>query len=159
MTPMQDKILGLLIFVPVAIIVLLVLSMVLLDYLEEDPVNPVGAIPKVIFDHHGNETIITVKAVGERRYDAIHINFTAGNETHSSSAFNRYVLDASINVSQFLLNITVIRGEDHYMYNGSIVVDTPPEEPVYFWIQEEGDDEHSRHRSPHKTLAERREIK
>ena len=34
MTPMQDKILGLLIFVPVAIIVLLVLSMVLLDYLE-----------------------------------------------------------------------------------------------------------------------------
>ena len=159
MTPMQDKVLGFLIIVPVAIIVLLVLAMVLLDYLDEDPVNPVGAIPKVIFDHHGNETIITVKAVGERRYDAIHINYTVGNEIHSSSVFNRYVLDAAINVSTFYLNITVIRGEDHYFYNGSIIVDNLPDEAVYFRIQEEDDDEHDRHRSPYKTLAEWRDIK
>jgi hypothetical protein len=147
------------IFVPVAIIVLLVVAMVLIDYLEEDPVNPVGSIPKIIFDHDGNETVITVKAVGERRYDAIHINYTAGNLTQNLSAFQRYVLDTGINQSVFLLNITVVRGNDHYLFNGSVQVEIVEGEPVYFWIMEEDDNQHDRHRSPYKTLAEWREIK
>lgn len=159
MPPMRDRVMGLLIFVPVAIIIMLVLTMALMDYLEEDPVNPVGAIPKVIIDHHGNETIVTVKAVGERRYDAIHINYTAGNETHNNSVFQRYVLDTSINYTSFLLNITVLRGNDHYIYNCSVQVEMLPEEPVAFWIMEEEDDEHTRHRSPFKTLAEWRDVK
>ncbi len=148
-----------LIFIPVAIIVLLVLAMALLDYLEEDPVNPVGAIPKVIMDRHGNETIITVKAVGERRYDAIHINYTDDDGSHNLSAFDRYVLDTAINHSEFILNITVLRGNDHYFYNCSVQVEVVPEEPVYLWVMEEGDQEHTRHRSPFKTLAEWREVK
>lgn len=148
-----------LIIVPVAIIVMLVLAMVLIDYLEEDPVNPVGAIPKVIIDHYGNETIVTVKAVGERRYDAIHINYTVGNVTHNLSAFNRYVLDTGINGSTFLLNITVLNGDDHYIYNCSVQVEMLPHEPVHFWVMEEQDDEHARHRSPFKTLAEWRDVK
>lgn len=156
---MQDRVLGLLIFVPVALIVLLLGAMVLIDYLEEDPVNPVGAIPKVIIDHVGNNTLVTVKAVGERRYDAIHINYTVGTETVTSSVIDRYVLDASIEATEFILNITVLRGDDHYLYNCSVQVENLPQEPVHLWIMEEGDDEHSRHRSPYKTLAEWREIK
>jgi len=156
---MQDRVIGLLIFIPVAIIVLLVGAMVIIDFLEQDPVNPVGSIPKVIIDNHNNETIVTVKAVGERRYDAIHINYTVGDVTHNSSVFDRYVLDAAINGSEFILNITVLRGNDHYLYNCSIQVEMLPDEPIHFWIKEEGDDEHSRHRSPFKTLAEWREIK
>ena len=159
MSPMQDRVLGLLIFTPVAIIVLLVGSMVLIDYLEEDPVNPVGSIPKVIIDHIGNETLVTVKAVGERRYDAIHINFTVGDMTYNNSVEDRYVLDATTNGTAFLLNITVLRGNDHYLYNCSVQVEMLPQEPVHFYIMEEGDDEHSSHRSPFKTLAEWREIK
>jgi hypothetical protein len=147
------------IFVPVALIVLLVMAMVLLDYLEEDPVNPVGSIPKVTIDHYGNETIITVKAVGERRYDAIHINYTADNQTHNKSAFDRYVLDAAVNQTTFLINITVIRGDDHYLFNCSVEIETEDNQPDYIWIMEEGDDSHTRHRSPYKTLAEWREIK
>lgn len=148
-----------LIFIPVAIIVLLVLAMVLIDYIEEDPVNPVGAIPKVILDHQGNETIITVKAVGDRRYDAIHINYTAGNLSKNLSAYNRYVLDTSLNQTEFLLNITVIRGDDHYFFNCSVLVEIVPHEPVYIWIMEEDELEHTRHRSPYKIIAEWREVK
>jgi hypothetical protein len=156
---MQDKVLGMLIFVPVAIIVLLVLAMALIDFLEQEPVNPVGSIPKVIIDHHENETVVTVKAVGEHRYDAIHINYTVGDGTHNRSAFDRYVLDTSINQTEFVLNITVLRGQDQYIYNCSVQVEALPEEPIYVWVMEEDDVEHSRHRNPFKTLAEWREIK
>ncbi len=147
-----------LIFVPVAIIVLLVLAMALLDFLEEEPVNPVGSIPKVILDHHNNETIVTVKAVGEHRYDAIHINYTVGNETHNKSAFDRYVLDTNITETEFLLNITVLRGTDLYIYNCSVQVETLPQQPTYIWVMEEEQEEHTRHRTPFKTLAEWREL-
>jgi hypothetical protein len=156
---MQDRVLGLLIFVPVAIIVLLVLTMALLDFLEEEPINPVGSIPKVILDHHQNDTLVTVKAVGEYRYDAIYINYTVGNETHNLSAIDRYVLDAAITGRDFMLNITVFRGTDQYIFNCSVQVDVLPNEPVYLWIKEEGDGEHTRHRSPYRTLAEWREVK
>ncbi len=156
---MQDRVLGMLIFVPVALIVLLLGAMVLLDYLDEDPVNPVGAIPKVIIDHDGNQTLVTVKAVGERKYDAIHINYTVGSETVNNSVINRYVLDATIDADEFILNITVLRGNDHYLYNCSVQVESLPQEPVHLWIMEEGDDEHTSHRTPFKTLAEWREIK
>jgi hypothetical protein len=156
---MQDKVLGMIIFVPVAIIVLLVLAMVLLDYLEEDPVNPVGSIPKVIFDHHGNETIITVKAVGERRYDAIHINYTVDNQTHNLSVTNRYVLDTGIGNDTFIVNITVIRGNDHYIYNCTVKVEEAVGQTVYLLVQEEDDAQFTRHRSPYRTLAEWREMK
>ena len=148
-----------LVLVPVAIIVILVLAMALIDYMEEDPVNPVGSIPKVILDHHENETIVTVKAVGERRYDAIHINYTAGNVSRNLSAHDRYVLDTSINRTEFVLNITVVLGEDHYFYNCSVQVEALPREPVILWIMEEGAMEHTQHRSPFKTLAEWREVK
>jgi hypothetical protein len=156
---MHDRVLGLVIFVPVAIIVLLILSMALIDYIEEDPVNPVGSIPKVILDHHDNETIVTVKAVGERRYDAIHINHTVANESHNLSVFNRYVLDTTINSSVFVLNITVIRGTDHYLYNCSVQVNMNPNDPDRFLIREEEDEVYSPHRSPFKTIAEWREVK
>lgn len=148
-----------LIFVPVAIIVILVLAMALIEYMEEDPVNPVGSIPKVILDHHENETIVTVKAVGESRYDAIHINYTAGNRSENLSAIDRYVLDTSIDRTEFILNITVLMGGDHYFYNCSVQVEALPKEPASFWIMEEGAIEHTQHRSPFKTLAEWREVK
>ena len=156
---MQDRVLGLVIFVPVGIIVLLVLSMALIDYIEEDPVNPVGSIPKVILDHQDNETIVTVKAVGERRYDAIHINHTVGNESHNLSVVNRYVLDTTINSSVFVLNITVIRGADHYVYNCSVQVNMNLDDPDRFLVKEEEDDGYSTHRSPFKTIAEWRDVK
>lgn len=148
-----------LVFVPVAIIVLLVLTMALLDYLEEEPNNPVGSIPKVIIDHHENETIVTVKAVGETRYDTININYTVGNETHNLSAHNRYVLDTNITAREFELNITVMRGSDQYIYNCSVEVDAVPNEPTYVWVMEENQSAHSRHRVPFRTLAEWREVK
>jgi hypothetical protein len=155
---MQDRVLGLVIFVPVALIVLLVLAMALIDYIDEDPVNPVGSIPKVILDHQDNETIVTVKAVGERRYDAIHINHTVGDEVHNLSVANRYVLDTTINSSVFVLNVTVIRGTDHYFFNCSVQVNLNPDDPDRFLIREEEDDEFSTHRSPFKTIAEWREV-
>jgi hypothetical protein len=156
---MQDRVLASVIFVPVVIIVLLVSTMILLGYVEEEPSNPVSRIPKVIMDHVGNDTLITVKAVGDHRYDEIHINFTSGNDTHSVSAIHRYVLDASIPGAVFMLNITVHSGEDHYFFNASVQVEILSNQPVYLWIKEEDDDEHTRHRSPYKTLAEWRDIK
>ncbi len=156
---MQDRVLAALIFVPVAIIVMLIGTMVLVDYLEQEPRNPVGEIPMVILDHAGNETLVTVMAVGEHRYDAIYVNYTAGNRTEVISAHDRYVLDANVSEPEFVLNVTVWAGENMYMFNCSVFLELLPDEPVYVWIVEEGETDLSRHRTPYKVLAEWREVK
>ena len=155
---MHDSILGYVLFVPVAIIVLLILAMVALEYTEQDPHNPIGAIPKVILDHVDNSTLVTVVSVGEHRYDSIHINYTVDDEDFFVNATNRYTLDTNISAHLFTLNITVITEDDHYMYNCTVRVAIESPDNVYLWIQVEGDDEAVRHRAPYTLLAEWRDI-
>ncbi len=155
---MQDSILGYVLFVPVAIIVLLILAMVALEYTEQDPRNPIGAIPKVVLDHVENSTLVTVVSVGVHRYDSIHINYTVGEEDFFVNATNRYTLDTNISGQFFTLNITVITENDHYMYNCTVRVAIESPDSVYLWVQVEGDDEAERHRIPYTLLAEWRDM-
>ena len=158
MPSMHDSLFGYVLFVPVAIIVLLILAMVALEYTEQDPHNPIGAIPKVIMDYVDDSTLVTVVSVGEHRYDAIHINYTIDDEDFFVNATNRYTLDTNISGELFNLNITVITEDDYYMYNCTVRVAIEPPDDVFFWILEEGDDEAVRHRVPYKLLAEWRDI-
>jgi hypothetical protein len=97
-------------------------------------------------------------SVGEQRYDAIHINYTVGNTTYNNSAFHRYTLDANITQEIFTLNVTVLLGEDHYMLNCTVRAESHPQDDVFLWIQEEGDDQATRHRVPYRILAEWRDM-
>jgi hypothetical protein len=155
---MQDRMLVYLLFIPVSIIILLLMTMVLLNLANEEPANPIAKIPQVIFDHAGGETIVTVIAVGKQRYDEIHLNYTVSNETHNSSSINRYTADVNITATFFELNVTVIIGNDHYMLNCTVEVETLQSGNVYLWIQEEDDSDATRHRIPYTLLAEWREI-
>ena len=158
MPSMQDSILGYVLFVPVAIIVLLILAMVALEYTEQDPRNPIGVIPKVVLDHVDNSTLVTIVPVGVHRYDMIHINYTVGDEDFFVNATNRYTLDTNISGQLFTLNITVITEGDHYMYNCTVRVAMEPPASVFLWILSEGDDEAERHRVPYTVLAEWRDM-
>ena len=155
---MQDRLVAALITVPITIIILLLMTVVLLSLSDQEPPNPIGSIPKVIFDNTDGETVVTVMAVGERRYDEIHINYTVGNRTHLVNATHRYSLDANISATAYILNVTVLLGEDHYMLNCTVVVEATPSGTYYLWIQEEDDDEATRHRSPYTILAEWRDV-
>jgi hypothetical protein len=155
---MHDSILGYVLFVPVAIIVLLIAAMVVLEYTEQDPHNPIGAIPKVTLDFVDDATLVTVVSVGVHRYDAIHINYSVGDEDFFVNATNRYTLDANISGQLFGLNITVITGEDHYMFNCTVRVALEPPDNVYLWVLEEDEDEAVRHRVPYTLLAEWRDM-
>jgi len=154
----EDRVIAAIIAVPVVLIIVLVGTMALLGYLEQRPPNPVGSISKVVLDHVGRETLVTVKSVGEWRYDSIHINYTVGGETHNTSAFNRYVLDANVSGIEFVLNVTVILEEDHYMFNCTVEVQYVSATDVRLWIQEEGDDSPDLHRLPYTVLMEWRDI-
>lgn len=158
MTSMQDNILGYVLFVPVAIIVLLIATMVALEYADQEPRNPIGAIPKVILDYVDDSTLVTIVSVGEQRYDAIHINYSVDDEDFFVNATNRYTLDTNISGQLFTLNITVITEEDHYMYNCTVRVVMEPPDNVYLWIVEEDEDEAVRHRIPYTVLAEWRDV-
>lgn len=158
MRVMQDRMVVYILFVPVSIIILLLMAMVLLDLADEEPSNPIGKIPQIIFDQSGGETIVTVIAVGKHRYDAIHMNYTAENVTHDSSAMDRYTMDVNISAAFFQLNVTVITGDDHYMLNCTVEVEKLQSGTVYLWIQEEDDSDPSRHHLPYTILAEWREI-
>ncbi len=155
---MQDSTLGYVLFVPVAIIVLLIVAMVALEYIEQDPRNPIGAIPKVVLDYVDNSTLVTVVPVGVHRYDSIHINYTVDDEDFFVNATNRYTLDTNISGQLFTLNITVITEDDHYMYNCTVRVAKEPPDSVYLWVLVEGDDEAERHRIPYTRLAEWRDM-
>lgn len=154
----EDRVLALLIGVPVVLIVVLVGTMALLNYLEEQPPNPVGSIPKVVFDHTDGGTLVTVKSVGERRYDAIFINYTVDGETYNSSAIDRYVLDVNVSQIEFMLNITVLLEGDHYMFNCTVEVHFVSASDVRLWIREEEDDRARLHRLPYTILMEWRDV-
>jgi hypothetical protein len=156
---MQDRLVASLITVPITIIILLLMTVVLLSLSDQEPSNPIGSIPKVIFDNTDEETVVTVLAVGGRRYDAIHINYTVGNETHHANATHRYSLDTNISAPSFTLNVTVLLGEDHYMLNCTVVTEVTTSGGVFLWIQEEDDDKATRHHSPYTILAEWRDVK
>ena len=158
MPSMHDSILGYVLFVPVAIIVLLIVAMVALEYYEQDPRNPIGAIPKVILDYMDDSTLVTVVSVGEHRYDAIHINYTVDNEAFFVNATNRYTLDTNISGEHFNLNITVITEDDHYIYNCTVWVAEESSGEKYFRILEEEDEEAERHKVPYTLLAEWRDM-
>lgn len=159
MNDMQDRVLASMIVVPVTIVILLVLSMVLIDYWYEESPNPLDVLPKVIFDRVDNATLVTVLGVGGQRYDAIHINYTVGNATHNLSATHRYSLDVNVSENLFMLNVTAILKGDHYMLNCTVEVDLAEPEHTYFWIQEEQDSNPARHRSPFTILAEWRDLR
>lgn len=151
---MQDKVLYLLIAVPVIFIILILATMMWVS----GPGNPIASIPKVIFDHTDGETIVTVVGVGEKMYDDIFINYTVGNETFNVSGSNRYALDVNVSAVVFTLNVTAISGEDTYMLNCTVRVETTSDDDPYLWIREEEDNSASRHRSPHTILAEWRDL-
>jgi hypothetical protein len=156
---MHDRVLASMIVVPVTIVVLLVLSMVLLDYWYEESPNPLDVLPKVIIDRVDNATLVTVMGVGQQRYDAIHINYTVGNTTTNVSAPHRYSMDVNVSGANFVLNVTAILKGDHYMLNCTVEVDLTDIEHTYFWIQEEEDATPARHRSPYTILAEWRDMR
>ncbi len=156
---MNDRLVAPLLTVPVSIIILLLMVVVLLSLADREPSNPVGSIPKVIFDHDDGETLITVTAVGERRYDEIHINYTVGDEKRSVNATRRYSLDTNISATYFVLNVTVLLGDDHYMLNCTVEVEPVPSGNPYLRIQEEDDNSPTRHHSPYTILAEWRDVK
>jgi hypothetical protein len=151
---MQDKVLYLLIAVPVIFIIMILATMMWVS----GPGNPIASIPKVIFDNTDGETIVTVSGVGEKMYDTIFINYTVGNETINVSGSNRYFLDVNVSAESFTLNVTAISGDDHYMLNCTVRVETVSSNDPYLWIQEEEDNSASRHRSPYTILAEWRDI-
>ena len=155
---MQDRVYLLLIIVPVVFIILILATMLFVTSMNGGPSNPIASIPKVIFDNKDGETRVTVMGVGEQRYDAIYINYTVGNETFSVQGLNRYALDANISDVSFVLNITAISEEDHYMLNCTVKIEQVPPDTTYIWIQEEEETSLSRHRSPYTILAEWREI-
>ena len=154
----EDRVLAAIIAIPVLLIIVLVGTMALLGYLDQRPPNPVGSIPKVVFDHVEGETLITVKSVGEWRYDSIQINYTEGGVRQNSSVFNRYVLDANVSSIEFVLNVTVILEEDHYMFNCTVEVQYVSSTDVRLWIREEGDDSPDLHRLPYTVLMEWRNL-
>lgn len=155
---MHDSILGYVLFVPVAIIVLLIVAMVALEYTEQDPHNPIGAIPRVTLDFVDDSTLVTVVSVGEQRYDAIHINYSFDGEDFFVNGTNRYTLDTNISGQLFTLNITVITEDDHYIYNCTVRVAMEQPGSVYLWVLKEDDDEAFRHRVPYTLLAEWRDM-
>ena len=154
---MHDRVLASLIFVPVAIIVLLILAMIAVDIYRESP-NPLEKIPKVIMDFVDNETVVSVIAVGEVRYDEIHINYTVEDHTFTSSVYKRYSLDVGIAQRHFTVNVTAKEGSDVYMFNATVGVDLSNPSHPYFDVREEGDSGSSRHRSPYTTLAQWRDL-
>jgi hypothetical protein len=155
---MYDRMVSYLLLIPVSIIILLLMTMVLLSLADEEPSNPVGSIPKVIFDTAEGETIITITSVGEHRYDEIHLNYSVGEAQTNTSAFKRYSFDINVSVPSFTLNVTVISGKDHYLLNCTVEVDRNPSSNVFFWIKEEDDNKASRHRSPYTILVEWRDL-
>jgi len=155
---MHDNIFGYVLFVPVGIMILLIVAMVALEYYEQDPHNPIGAIPKVILDHVDDSTIVTIVSVGEHRYEAIHINYTVDDEDFFVNATDRYTLDANISAQAFTLNITVITKDDHYIYNCTVRVTVGSQGERYLLIQGEDDDEAVRHKVPYRLLAEWRDM-
>ncbi len=158
MPSMHDNIFGYVLFVPVAIIVLLIVAMVALEYYEQDPRNPIGAIPKVILDHVDGSTLVTIVSVGEHRYEAIHINYTLDDEAFYVNATNRYTLATNISGDLFTLNITVITEDDHYIYNCTVRVKIESSGERYLEILEEDEDEAKRHGVPYTLLAEWRDM-
>lgn len=155
---MQDKVLTSLLLVPVAIIVLLISTMVLLEYTDQEPRSSIGSIPKVLFDYVDNATLVTVVSVGDYRYDAIYINYTVGNQTFNNSALGRYAMDANVTATLFTLNVTAVLGTDHYMLNCTVSVDVTSSSPKYIWTTEEDNPNAARHRVPFTLLAEWRDL-
>ena len=155
---MHDNIVGYVLFVPVGIMILLIVAMVALEYYEQDPHNPISAIPKVILDHVDDSTLVTIVSVGEHRYEAIHINYTVDDEDFFVNATDRYTLDVNISHQSFTLNITVITENDHYIYNCTIKVMKGSKGESYLMIQEEGDDTAVRRKVPYRLLAEWRDM-
>jgi hypothetical protein len=155
---MEDRVLALLVGVPILLIVLILGTMVFFTSDNGGPSNPIGAIPKVILDHVDGETVVTVMGVGKQRYDDIWINYSVGNRTFNLTGSNKYALDTNISAPTFVLNVTVLKDGDHYIYNCSVTVQAIPPEQTVLWITEEDEEVPDRNRSPFTALAEWRDI-
>ena len=115
---------------------------------------PLAKIPKVIFDYTDNQTVITVMAMAEHRYDEMVVNCTMDGDHVDSSAVHRYALIVPVNASSFVLNVTIYDGPDIYTLNTTVRLDlSVPTSPSY-WLQAEGASKESNHESPYTTLAE-----
>ena len=157
LTSMRDHLVTYLTFIPISIILLLMITVVVVNWGDDEPSNPVGEIPKVVLDHQNDEVIVTVVYFGNHIYDAIYINYTVGVEKFNVSAHTRYVLDANISAPFFTLNITVLSGPDHYMFNSTVQVEYKSGD-VRLLVQEEGQDKASDHSTPYTILAEWRDM-
>jgi len=115
-------------------------------------------IPKVIMDHVDNQTVITVMALGEHRYDRIYVNHTTHEGSFNNSSVHRYAMVVPIKDASFTLNVTVLDKRDVYMLNCTVRLDLAnPERPV-FWVREERQTKESDHDSPYTVVLEWRET-
>lgn len=115
-------------------------------------------IPKVIMDYVDNQTVITVMALGEHRYDRIFVNHTTQGGSFNNSSSHRYAMVVPIEDASFTLNVTVLDRRDVYMLNCTVRLDlASPSKPV-FWVREERQAKESDHDSPYTVVLEWRET-
>jgi hypothetical protein len=115
---------------------------------------PLAKIPNVILDYVDNQTVVTVMAMAEHRYDEIIVNYTVDGNQINSSALHRYAMVVPVNASSFVLNITIYDGLDIYTLNTTVRLDLTGSPLPSYWVQEEGVPKESNHESPYTMLAE-----
>jgi len=118
----------------------------------------VTKIPKVIMDYVDNQTVVTVMALGEHRYDRIYVNHSSDSGRFNNSSVHRYAMVVPIEEPTFALNITVLDKRDVYMLNCTVRLDiSNPSKPL-FWVREEDQTRESDHASPYTVVLEWRET-
>lgn len=115
-------------------------------------------IPKVIMDFVDNQTVVTVMALGEHRYDRIYVNYTSHEGRFNNSSVHMYAMVVPIRDASFTLNITVLDKRDIYMLNCTVRLDIADSANPLFWVREEAQTRESDHASPYTVVLEWRET-
>ena len=115
-------------------------------------------IPKVILDYVDNQTVVTVMALGEYRYDSIYVNHTTGGGSFNNSSVHRYAMVVPVQDASFTLNVTVLDKRDVYMLNCTVRLDLVDPARPHFWVREERQTKENDHESPYTVVLEWRET-
>jgi hypothetical protein len=115
-------------------------------------------IPKIIMDYVDNQTVVTVMALGEHRYDHIYVNHTTHEGSFNNSSSHRYAMVVPIQDTSYALNVTVLDKRDLYMLNCTVRVDLADPAKPLFWVREERQTKESDHASPYTVVLEWRET-
>jgi len=111
-------------------------------------------IPKVIMDYVDNQTVVTVMALGEHRYDRIWVNHTTQQGSFNNTSVHRYAMVVPIQDASFTLNVTVLDKRDVYMLNCTVRLDLVDPVKPHFWVREEQETKEGDHDSPYTVVLE-----